>query len=57
MAGSCLATYSVEEAGSSLLVTKTKDLVSCSDRGHLTSALQSTAYNTQSAVQSLPLLK
>ncbi|XP_037094876.1 LOW QUALITY PROTEIN: uncharacterized protein LOC119114923 [Pollicipes pollicipes] len=55
--GVCTTDYLVEEHGSGYLVTKTKDLLSCTGRGHLISSLQTTPYTTYSKVQSLPLVK
>ncbi|XP_043197116.1 uncharacterized protein LOC122367779 [Amphibalanus amphitrite] len=57
VSGRCSARYSVSEHGESLLITKRKDLLTCSGRGHLVSSLQSTPYSSGADVQSLPLLK
>lgn len=55
--GRCGTEYAVTEHGSAVLVTKTRDLLSCPGRGHLISSLQSTPYSSGSEVQSLPLIR
>ena len=57
ISGYCPTTYTVSEQGEALLITKQKDLLTCSGRGHLVSSLQSTPYKSSAHIQSLPLLK
>ena len=57
ISGMCKAEYSISAHGSSMHITKQKDLLACMGRGHLISSLQSTPYRVSNEVQSLPLIK
>ena len=54
--GVCVTHYNNKLEGDVLTINKTKDLTSCTKRTDLTSYLSSTSYNTDSSVQSLPVL-
>ncbi|KAG0718526.1 Apolipophorin [Chionoecetes opilio] len=54
--GVCLTHYQNKLEGDVLTLNKVKDLTSCTKRADLSSYLASTSYNTNSPVQSLPVL-
>ena len=55
--GSCPVKYSVEENQSTLKLKKNKNLIRCKDRTSTQSIFQGVGYETESEIQSAPLLK
>lgn len=55
--GACPTKYSVMESQSVLKLRKSKNLIRCRDRTSTQSILQGVAYETESEIQSAPLLK
>ncbi|XP_037091139.1 apolipophorins-like [Pollicipes pollicipes] len=57
VSGYCSTNYTVRNLGDITAVIKTKELLTCRERGHLVSSLQTTPYHSASNIQSMPLLR
>nr|UEK51469.1 MTTP-like protein [Parasacculina yatsui] len=56
ISGECDTSYTIERNYFSTQTTKVKNLLSCKQRGHLISSLQTTPYRSSSPIQSSPIL-